>query len=80
MSSARSNLPSRSPAEVTGLPGPEWGDPVAVERANNPPPTPRDATKATEEQRELQRELEHQDDDPDAPASFQDHTKVADET
>jgi len=43
-------------------------------------PTPKDATKATEEQRELQDQLEHQNDDPDAPARHQDRHDIADET
>ena len=44
------------------------------------PPTPKDATKATEEQRELQDELDHQDDDPGAPGGHQDRHQLADET
>ncbi len=32
-----------------------------------PAAAPKDARKATEEQRQLQEKLEHQDDDPDAP-------------
>jgi len=43
-------------------------------------PTPKDATKATEEQRELQNELDHQHDDPDAPGRHQSKDQVADET
>jgi len=43
-------------------------------------PTPKDATKATEEQRELQNELDHQHDDPDAPGRHQSRDQVADET
>ena len=51
-----------------------------MEQQNNPPATPKDATKATEEQRELQDELNHADDDPDAPGNHQDHHQIADET
>jgi hypothetical protein len=48
----------------------------------NPGPTepPKDARKATEEQRQLQDELEHQGDDPDAPGLHQSRHQVADET
>ena len=41
---------------------------------------PKDATKATEEQRELQDELDHQNDDPDAPGGHQTRKQVPDET
>jgi hypothetical protein len=51
-----------------------------MEQTNDPPATPKDATKATEEQRELQEELDHQDDDPDAPGRHQSRGQVADET
>jgi hypothetical protein len=51
-----------------------------MEQVNNPPSTPKDATKATEEQQELQRKLERQNDDPDAPGRHQNRDKVADET
>ena len=51
-----------------------------MEKRNDPPETPKDARKATEEQRELQIELEHQDDDPDAPGGHQTRKQVADET
>ncbi|BBX20556.1 hypothetical protein [Mycolicibacterium duvalii] len=44
------------------------------------PPTPEDATKATAEQQELQRKLEHADDDPDAPARSQTRHQIPDET
>jgi hypothetical protein len=50
-----------------------------MEQVNNPPSTPKDATKATEEQQELQRKLECQNDDPDAPGRHQNRDKVADE-
>lgn len=45
--------------------------------------TPKDATKATEEQRELQEQLEHQDDaagDPMKPGAHNSRHDVADET
>ena len=45
-----------------------------------PAETPEDARKATEEQRQLQDELEHQDEDPDAPGLHQSRHTVADET
>ena len=51
-----------------------------MEQINSPPPTPKDATKATEEQRELQDQLDHQNDDPDAPGLHQSRKQVADET
>lgn len=51
-----------------------------MEQQNNPPATPKDATKATEEQRELQEQLNHKDDDPDAPGQHQDRHGIADET
>jgi hypothetical protein len=51
-----------------------------MEQQKLPPPTPKDATKATEEQRELQEELAHQNDDPDAPGRHQDRHQLADET
>ncbi len=49
-------------------------------QSNDPPATPKDATKVTEEQRELQDEFDHQDDDPDAPGGHQSRKQVADET
>jgi hypothetical protein len=42
--------------------------------------TPKDATKVTDEQRELQEQLDHRNDDPDAPGRHQDRNTVADET
>jgi hypothetical protein len=51
-----------------------------VEQRNDPASKPLDATKATDEQRELQHLLEHKDDDPEAPGRHQDRTDVADET
>jgi hypothetical protein len=47
---------------------------------NDPAPTPKDATKATERQRELQDKLERQGEDPDAPGRHQTKDQVADET
>jgi hypothetical protein len=47
-----------------------------MQKDNGPAAKPKDATKATEEQRELQDEL----DDPDAPGGHQTLKQVADET
>jgi len=52
----------------------------ADEQNNVAPPTPKDATRATEEQRDLQEKLEHQDDDPDAPARSQSRHQIPDES
>jgi hypothetical protein len=46
----------------------------------DPPAAPEDATKATEEQRKLQDQLEHQNDDPDAPGSHQSRHDLPDES
>jgi hypothetical protein len=51
-----------------------------MEQINDPPSTPKDATKATAEQQELQAKLDHQNDDPDAPGRHQSRDKVAGET
>jgi hypothetical protein len=51
-----------------------------MEQRNIPPATPEDATKATEEQRELQEQLEHQNGDPEGPGMHQDRHQIADET
>jgi len=51
-----------------------------MKQQENPPGPPKDATKATEDQRELQRQLDHRNDDPDAPGGHQDRHDVADET
>ena len=51
-----------------------------MQEVNGPVPTPKDATKATEDQRRLQKTLDHQDDDPDAPGRHVSHEQVADET
>ena len=53
---------------------------IGMEPTNDPRATPKDATKATEEQRELQNDLDHQHDDPDAPGRHQSKDQVADET
>ncbi|MBX7450161.1 hypothetical protein GR927_19410 [Mycolicibacterium sp. 3033] len=50
-----------------------------MEQNNIPPPTPKDATKATEEQRDLQDKLERQDEDPDGPARDQTYRDIPDE-
>ena len=46
---------------------------------NFPSATPEDATKASDEQRELQEKLDHKDDDPDAPARSQTRHQIPDE-
>ena len=51
-----------------------------MEQHNIPPSTPKDATKATEEQRELQEKFDDRKDDPDAPGGHQDRHQIADET
>jgi hypothetical protein len=51
-----------------------------MEQINNPAPTPKDATKATEEQRELQDKLDNQNDDSAAPGLHQSRDQIADET
>ena len=51
-----------------------------MEQRNDPPETPMDATKPTEQQRELQEEFDHRNNDPDAPGSHQTRKQVADET
>lgn len=56
------------------------GDPARMSTPNDPPPTPKDATKVTEEQRALQDDLDHRNDDPEAPGGHQDRHDVADET
>jgi hypothetical protein len=45
-----------------------------------PPTRPEDARKATEEQRDLQEKLDHQDDDPDAPGLHQSRHDLPDES
>ncbi len=51
-----------------------------MEQQNVPSPTPEDATEATAEQRALQDQLDHQDDDPDAPGRHESRRQIADET
>lgn len=50
-----------------------------MEHINGPDSRPKDATQATEEQREQQDLLEHQADDPEAPGRHQTHHQVPDE-
>ncbi|WP_176562017.1 hypothetical protein [Mycolicibacterium palauense] len=50
-----------------------------MEQNKIPPPTPKDATRATEEQRELQDKLDHQNDDPEAPGRHQTRYDIPDE-
>jgi hypothetical protein len=47
---------------------------------SDPPPEPKDAREATAEQRELQEQLDHQDEDPDAPGLQLSRHQVADES
>jgi hypothetical protein len=56
------------------------GNLIDMEQQKTPPPTPRDATKATAEQRELQEQLDDRKRDPQAPARHQDRHQIADET
>ncbi|MEE6178293.1 hypothetical protein [Mycobacterium sp. 050134] len=53
-----------------------------MDQQNNidPAPTPEDASKATEKQRQLQEQLEHQDGDPDGPGLHQSRHDLADES
>ncbi|WP_200828464.1 hypothetical protein [Mycobacterium sp. 3519A] len=44
------------------------------------PSTPKDAREATDDQRELQRELDHRDGDQDAPGRHQTRHDVPDES
>ena len=46
---------------------------------NDPSVKPKDATQATEEQRQVQEQLDHRNDDPEAPGGHQDRHDVADE-
>ena len=52
------------------------------QQINTDPPmeAPKDARKATEEQQELQEQLEHQDADPEGPGLHQSRHDVADES
>lgn len=47
---------------------------------NDAAPTPKDTRRATEEQRHVQEQLEHQDEDRDAPGLHQSRHDVADES
>jgi hypothetical protein len=58
----------------------KWAILAGMEQQDIPQPKPRDARKATEEQREQQDELDHRNDDPDAPGGHQDRHQLADET
>jgi hypothetical protein len=49
-----------------------------VGKANNA--IPKDATKVTDQQRDVEEKLEHQNDDPEAPGRHQSRDQVADET
>jgi hypothetical protein len=51
-----------------------------VEERNDSPEHPKDAREVTEEQRKLQDELDHRNDDPDAPGVHQSRKQLADET
>ena len=53
-----------------------------MDQQNNidPAATPEDARKATEEQRQLQEQLDHQDEDPNGPALHQSRQDLADES
>ena len=53
-----------------------------MEQTNIPPPTPQDATQATEEQRELQAQLDNKDGspDPNPPGGHLSRHQIADET
>jgi hypothetical protein len=51
-----------------------------MQQMNDPPSTPKDATKATDAQRDAQEKLDHQDDDPEAPGGHQTKDQVAAET
>ncbi|MCB0940343.1 MAG: hypothetical protein KDB72_08905 [Mycobacterium sp.] len=45
----------------------------------DPEPTPADATRVTDEQRDLQGQLDHRNDDPDAPGGQLTGDQMADE-
>jgi hypothetical protein len=51
-----------------------------MDRTSEPSPTPKDATKATDEQREWQQELDDRGEDPQGPGLQQDRHQIADET
>jgi hypothetical protein len=46
----------------------------------SPPPEPKDAREPTAEQREIQEQLEHQNDDPEAPGRHQTRDQLPDES
>lgn len=46
----------------------------------SPSPVPEDATQVTDEQAEMQQQLDGKDEDPDAPGRHQDRHQIADET
>jgi hypothetical protein len=71
------SYPATAMAKRLSLSAPVSGYCIGV---NDPRTIPTDATKSTEEQRELQNELDHQHDDPDAPGRHQSKDQVADET
>ena len=50
-----------------------------MEPTNDPAGKPKDASKATDEQRDLQDKLDHRNDDPNAPGGHQTKDDVADE-
>jgi hypothetical protein len=57
------------------------GETASMEQHAGQSPEPRDATEATEEQRELQEQLDHQSGtDPEGPGLRQSRRQVADET
>ena len=64
----------------TGVPLPFPGPPAYGEQSGTHPPIPEDATESTAEQRAMQDQLDHRNEDPDAPARFQSRHQVADET
>lgn len=64
---------------ITGLATVRPGEPPRMQ-TNGPPSTPKDATKATDEQRDIQEKLDHRNDDPEAPGGHQTKDQVADET
>ena len=51
-----------------------------MEQTNDPPSTPKDARKTTDEQRDIQEKLDHQNDNPEAPGGHHTKDQVADET
>ncbi|WP_304106026.1 hypothetical protein [Mycolicibacterium bacteremicum] len=51
-----------------------------MEQRNDPPAHPEDATKATEEQRAVQDQLDRQHEDPDGPGLHESRHQIADET